>query len=39
MDIILMKDSVVISDMLYIVPHFNLNFILFFIVYTVVFYN
>ena len=39
MDIILMKDSMVISDMLYILQHFNLNFISFFIVYTVVFYN
>ena len=34
-----MKDSVVISDMLYILQHFNLNFIPFFIVNTVVFYN
>ena len=39
MDIILMKDSMVISDMLYILQQFNLNFISFFIVYTVVFYN
>ena len=39
MDIILIKDSMVISDMLYILQHFNLNFISFFIVYTVVFYN
>ena len=39
MDIILMKDSMVISDMLYILQHFNLNFIPFFIVNTVVFYN
>ena len=29
----------VIGDMLYILQHFNLNFILFFIVNTVVFYN
>ena len=29
----------VISDMLYILQHFNLNFIPFFIVNTVVFYN
>ena len=39
MDIILTKDSMVISDMLYILQHFNLNFISFFIVNTVVFYN
>ena len=39
MDIILMKDSMIINDMLYILQHFNLNFISFFIVYTVVFYN
>ena len=39
MDIILMKDSMVISDMLYILQHFNSNFIPFFIVNTVVFYN
>ena len=32
-----MKDSMVISDMLYILQHFNLNFIPFFIVNTVVF--
>ena len=32
MDIILMKDSMVISDMLYILQHFNLNFIPFLIV-------
>ena len=32
MDIILMKDSMVISDRLYILQHFNLNFIPFFIV-------
>ena len=38
MDIILMKDSMVISDMLYILQHFNSNFIPFFIVNTVVFY-
>ena len=38
-DIILMKDSMVISDMLYILQHFNLNFIPFFIAHTVVFYN
>ena len=29
----------VINDMLYILQHFNLNFIPFFIVNTVVFYN
>ena len=39
MDIILMKDSLVISDMLNILQHFNLNIILFFIVDTVVFYS
>ena len=39
MDIILMKDSMVINDMFYILQHFNFNFISFFIVYTVVFYN
>ena len=39
MDIILTKDSSVISDMLYILQHFDLNFIPFFIVNTVVFYN
>ena len=39
MDIILMKDSMVINDMLYILQHFILNFISFFIVYTVIFYN
>ena len=39
MDIILMKDSMVINDMLYILQHFNSNFIPFFIVNTVVFYN
>ena len=39
MDIILMKDSMVISDMLYIFQHFNSDFIPFFIVNTVVFYN
>ena len=39
MDIILMKDSMVISDMLYILQHFNLNFIPFLIVNTVVFYS
>ena len=39
MDIILMKDSMAISDMLYILQHFNSNFIPFFIVNTVVFYN
>ena len=39
MDIILMKDSVVISDTVYILQHFNSNFIPFFIVNTVVFYN
>ena len=39
MNFILMKDSMVISDMLYILQHFNLNFIPFFIVNTVVFYN
>ena len=39
MDIILMKDSMVISDMLYILQHFNLHFIPFFIVNTVVFYT
>ena len=32
MDIILIKDSMVISEMLYILQHFNLNFISFFIV-------
>ena len=31
--------SMVISDMLYILQHFNMNFIPFFIVNTVVFYN
>ena len=39
MDIILMKDSMIISDMLYILQHFNWNFIQFLIVNTVVFYN
>ena len=39
MNFILMKDSMVISDMLYILQHFNLNFIPFFIVNTVVLYN
>ena len=39
MDIILMKDSLVISDMFYILQHFNSNFIPLFIVNTVVFYN
>ena len=40
MDFILMKYSMVISDMLYILQHFNLNFISFFIVNAaVVFYN
>ena len=39
MDIILMNDSMVISDMLYILQCFNLNFIPFFIVNTVVLYN
>ena len=39
MDITLMKDPMVISDMLYILEHFNLNFISFFIVNTVVLYN
>ena len=39
MDIILMKDSMVISDTLYIFEHLNLNFIPFLIVNTVVFYN
>ena len=39
MDIMLMKDSMVISDMLYILQHFNSNFIPFFIVNTAVFYN
>ena len=39
MNIISTKDSKVIGDMLYILQHFNLNFILFFIVNTVVFYN
>ena len=39
MDIILMKDSMVISDMLYILQHFILNFIPFLIVNTVVFYT
>ena len=39
MDIILMKDSMVISDISYILQHFNLNFIPFLIVNTVVFYN
>ena len=37
MDIILTKDSMVISNMLYILQHFNLNFIPVFIVNTVVF--
>ena len=32
MNVILMKDSMVISDMLYILQHFNLNFIQFLIV-------
>ena len=36
MNFILMKDFMVISDMLYILQHFNLNFIPFFIVNTVV---
>ena len=39
MDTILMKDSMVISDLLYILLHFNLNFIPFLIDNTVVFYN
>ena len=39
MDIILMKDSMVISDMLYILQHFNLNFIPILIVNIVVLYN
>ena len=39
MNFILMKDFMVISDMWYILQHFNLNFIPFFIVNTVVFYN
>ena len=39
MNFILMKDSMVISDMLYILQHFNLIFIPFFIVNTVEFYN
>ena len=39
MDIILTEDSMVISDMLYILQHFNLNFIPFFIVNAAVFYN
>ena len=39
MDFILLKYSMVICDMLYILQHFNLNFIPFFIVYTAVFYN
>ena len=39
MDIILIKDSMVISDMLYILQYFNLNFIPFLIVNTVVLYN
>ena len=39
MDFILMKDSMVISDMLYILQHFNFNFIPFFIVNAVVFYK
>ena len=39
MDIILTKDYMVISDMLYILQHFNSNFIPFFIVNTVVFNN
>ena len=34
MDFILMKDSMVITDLLYILQHFNLNFIPFFIVNT-----
>ena len=38
MDIIFMKDFMVISDMLYILQHLNLNFIPFLIVNTVVFY-
>ena len=39
MDIIIMKNSMVISDMLYILQHFNSNFVPFFIVNVVVFYN
>ena len=39
MDITIMEDSMVICDMSYILQHFNLNFILFLIVNTVVFYN
>ena len=36
MDIIVMKEYMVFSDMLYILQHFNSNFIPFFIVNTVV---
>ena len=39
MDILLMKDSMVINHMLYILQLFNSIFIQFFIVNTVVFYN
>ena len=39
MDIILMNDSMVISDMLYILQHFNFNVIPFLIIRTVLFYN
>ena len=39
LDIILTKHFMVISDMLYILQHFNFNFIPFFIVNTLVFYN
>ena len=39
MNFILMKDSMVISDMLYILQHFNLNVIPFFIVNVVAFYK
>ena len=39
MDIISMKDSMVITDMLYILQHLKLNYISFFIVNAVVLYN
>ena len=39
MNFILMKDSMVISDMLYILQHFDLNVIPFFIVNVAAFYK
>ena len=39
MNFILMKDSMVISDMLYILQHFDLNVIQFFIVNVVALYK